>query len=76
MQLQYIYVFPVRENGGTIVSGKPVLLHSFSFADYLPCGVSAMVYNSKHNIMIIGSSPQTGRYQALDTDSCTTLDVI
>ena len=43
-----------------MVTGDPVLLHSFSFDDYLPCGVSAMVYSPKHNMLIIGSCPQTG----------------
>ena len=54
-----------------MVTGDPVLLHSFSYADYLPCGVSAMVYSPKHNMLIIGSCPQTGTYVKHSINSCT-----
>ena len=37
-------------------------MHSFSFDDYLPCGVSSMVYHSEHRMLIVGSSPQQGTH--------------
>ena len=41
-------------------SREPEFLHSFSFADYLPCGVSTMLYHPQHRMLIVGSSPQQG----------------
>lgn len=40
----------------------PELMHSFSFADYYPCGVSALLYHPDHKMLIVGSTPQQGHY--------------
>jgi len=33
----------------------PVHLHNFSFSDYFPCGVGAMLYHPQLNVLLIGS---------------------
>jgi len=33
----------------------PVHLHNFSFSDYFPCGVGAMLHHPQLNVLLIGS---------------------